>query len=110
MFSATFLPIPLIEHNISIVWRIRENVVNSQLVTEYENPVESAKWKLELSDEKEDLKSTGKVKLTDKNLVTQDTFEKAKMKILDTLDGPDFFCYCEEKREEDADGHTQNPC
>ena len=67
-----------VEHNISIVWRIRENVVNSQLVTEYENPVESAKWKLELSDEKEDLKSTGKVKLTDKNLVTQEkTFQIA---------------------------------
>lgn len=48
--------------------------------------------------------------LLDKNLITQDTCEKAKTKILGTLDGPDFFCYCEEKREEDADGHTQNSC
>ena len=49
-------------------------------------------------------------RLLDKNLITQDTCEKAKMKILDTLDGPDFFCYCEEKREEDTNGHTQNSC
>ena len=48
--------------------------------------------------------------LLDKNLITQDTCEKAKTKILGTLDGPDFFCYCEEKREEDANGHTQNSC
>ena len=48
--------------------------------------------------------------LLDKNLVTQDTFEKAKTKILDTVDGPDLFCYREEKREEDANGYTQNPC
>ena len=48
--------------------------------------------------------------LLDKNLITQDTCEKAKMKILDTLDGPDFLCYHEEKRKEDADGHTKNSC
>ena len=48
--------------------------------------------------------------LLDKNLITQRTAEKAKTKILDTLDSPDFFCYCEEKREEDANGHTQNSC
>ena len=48
--------------------------------------------------------------LLDKNLITQDTCEKAKAKILGTLDGPDFFCYCEEKREEDANGHTKNSC
>ena len=48
--------------------------------------------------------------LSDKNLITQDTCEKAKTKILGTLDGPDFFCYCEEKRKEDANGHTQNSC
>lgn len=48
--------------------------------------------------------------LLDKNLITQDTLEKAKTKILGTLDGPDFFCYCEEERKEDADGHTQNSC
>ena len=48
--------------------------------------------------------------LLDKNLITQDTCEKAKTKILGTLDGADFFCYCEEKRKEDANGHTQNSC
>ena len=48
--------------------------------------------------------------LFDKNLITHDTCEKAKTKILGTLDGPDFFCYCEEKREEDTNGHTQNSC
>jgi len=48
--------------------------------------------------------------LLDKNLITQDTCAKAKMKILGTLDGPDFFCYCEEKGEEDTNGHTQNSC
>ena len=48
--------------------------------------------------------------LFDKNLITHDTCEKAKTKIFGTLDGPDFFCYCEEKREEDTNGHTQNPC
>ena len=48
--------------------------------------------------------------LLDKNLITQDTCEKAKMKMLGTLDGPEFFCYCEEKREEDVEGHTKNSC
>ena len=48
--------------------------------------------------------------LLDKNLITQDTCDKAKTKILGTLDGPDFFCYREEKREEDPNGHTQNSC
>ena len=46
--------------------------------------------------------------LLDKNLITQRTCEKAKTKIFDTLDGPDFFCYGGEERKEDADGHTQN--
>ena len=46
--------------------------------------------------------------LMDKNLITQDVYSKAKEKVLGTLDGPDFFCYAEEKRKEDADGHTQN--
>lgn len=48
--------------------------------------------------------------LLDKNLITQDMHDKAKPKILGTLDGPDFFCYREEKRNEDAYGHTQNSC
>ena len=46
--------------------------------------------------------------LMDKNLITQDIHDQAKEKVLGTLDGPDFFCYAEKKREEDADGHTQN--
>ena len=48
--------------------------------------------------------------LRDKNLITQDIHDKAKPKILDTLDGPALFCYCEEKCKEDANGHTQNSC
>lgn len=46
--------------------------------------------------------------LMDKSLITQDIHDKAKEKVLGTLDGPDFFCYAEEKREEDTNGHTQN--
>jgi hypothetical protein len=46
--------------------------------------------------------------LMDKNLITQDIHDQAKEKVLGTLDGPDFFCYIDEKRKEDADGHTQN--
>ena len=46
--------------------------------------------------------------LMDKNLIRQDIHDQAKEKVLCTLDGPDFFCYIEKKREEDADGHTQN--
>lgn len=48
--------------------------------------------------------------LMDKNLITQDVYDKAKEKVLGTLDGPNFFCYIDEKREEDFDGHTQNSC
>ena len=46
--------------------------------------------------------------LKDDHLITQDVHDKARCNILDTLDGPDFFCYREGKREEDANGHTQN--
>ena len=46
--------------------------------------------------------------LMDKNLITQDIHDQAKEKVLCTLDGPDFFCYIEKKREEDTNGHTQN--
>ena len=46
--------------------------------------------------------------LMNKNFITQDVHNQAKEKVLGTLDGPEFFCYAEEKREEDADGHTQN--
>lgn len=48
--------------------------------------------------------------LLDKELITQDVHEKGREKILGTLDWPDFFCYCEDERKEDANGHTQNSC
>ena len=48
--------------------------------------------------------------LLDKNLITQDTCEKAKTKILGTSDGPDFFSCREETGAEDINGHTQNSC
>ena len=46
--------------------------------------------------------------LLDQNLITRDVQEKARTKVLDTLDNPEFFCYGDEKREEEADGYTQN--
>ena len=49
-------------------------------------------------------------RLLDKNLITQDVHDKAKEKVLGTLDGPEFFCYAEEKRKEESHGHTQNSC
>ena len=48
--------------------------------------------------------------LLDKNLITRDICENAKTKVLETLDGPDFFCYCEEERKEESHGYTQNSC
>ena len=48
--------------------------------------------------------------LLDQELITQDIHDKAREKILSTLGGADFFCSCEEKREGDANGHTQNSC
>ena len=44
--------------------------------------------------------------LMDKNLITQDIHDKAKEKVLGTLDGPEFFCYAEDDGKEDQDGHT----
>ena len=46
--------------------------------------------------------------LMNKNLITQDVHDKAKCKILDTLDEDAYFCYAEEDRKEEADGYTQN--
>ena len=46
--------------------------------------------------------------LMDKNLITQDIHDKAKEKVLGIFDGPDFFCYIDEKREGKSYGHTQN--
>ena len=40
--------------------------------------------------------------LLDKELITQDIHEKAREKILSTLDWPEFFCYGKEEKY----GHT----
>ena len=44
--------------------------------------------------------------LLDKELITHDIHEKAREKILGTLDWPEFFCYAEDDGKEDQDGHT----
>ena len=46
--------------------------------------------------------------LCDKELITQDVHDKARCNILDTLGWPEFFCYHDADRKEEADGHTQN--
>ena len=46
--------------------------------------------------------------LMDKKLITQDVHDQAKEKVLCTLDGPDLFCYADEKRKGESHGHTQN--
>ena len=46
--------------------------------------------------------------LLDKELITQDIHDKSRSRILDTLDWPEFFCYHDADRKEEADGHTQN--
>ena len=45
-------------------------------------------------------------RLLDKNLITQDIHDKSRSRILDTFDSADFFCYAEDDRKEDQDGHT----
>ena len=47
-------------------------------------------------------------RLVDKNLITPKVHDNAKEQILDTLDWPESFCYCEEKREGGSYGHTQD--
>ena len=44
--------------------------------------------------------------LLDKELITQDIHDKSRNRILDTLDWPETFCYAEDDRKEDQDGHT----
>ena len=44
--------------------------------------------------------------LLDKELITQDIHDKSRSRILDTLDWPEAFCYAEDDRKEDQDGHT----
>lgn len=42
--------------------------------------------------------------LLDKNLITQDIYDKSREKILGTLDWPEFFCYAGADRKEESDG------
>ena len=44
--------------------------------------------------------------LLDKELITQAIHDKSREKILGTLDWPEAFCYAEDDRKEDQDGHT----
>ena len=44
--------------------------------------------------------------LLDKELITQNIYEKSREKVLGTLDWPEAFCYAEDDRKEDQDGHT----
>ena len=44
--------------------------------------------------------------LLDKELITQDIHDKSRSRILDTFDSADFFCYAEDDRKENQDGHT----
>ena len=48
--------------------------------------------------------------LLDKELITQNIYDKSHSKILDTFDSADFFCYSEDVRKEESHGHTQNSC
>ena len=41
-----------------------------------------------------------------KELITKDIHDKSRIRILDTLDWPDFFCGPEPDRKEGQDGHT----
>ena len=44
--------------------------------------------------------------LLDKELISRDIHDKSRNKILGTLDWPESFCYAEDDRKEDQDGHT----
>ena len=48
--------------------------------------------------------------LLDKHLITPKICENAREKILNTWDGPTFFCYAADDRKEEAHGYTQTPC
>ena len=48
--------------------------------------------------------------LLDKELITQNIYDKSRSKILDTFDSADFFYYSEDVRKEESHGHTQNSC
>ena len=44
--------------------------------------------------------------LLDKELITQNIYDKSREKVLGTLDWPEFFCYTENDGKEDENGHT----
>ena len=44
--------------------------------------------------------------LLDKELITQDIHDKSRSRILDTLDWSEAFCYAEDDRKGNQDGHT----
>ena len=44
--------------------------------------------------------------LLDKELITQNIYNKSREKVLGTLDWPEFFCYAEHDGKEDENGHT----
>ena len=44
--------------------------------------------------------------LLDKELITQNIYDKSREKIFGTLDWPETFCYTEDDGKEDQDGHT----
>jgi len=44
--------------------------------------------------------------LLDKELITQNIYDKSREKVLDTLVWPETFCYAENDGKEDENGHT----
>ena len=44
--------------------------------------------------------------LLDEELITQDIHDQSRSRLLDTLDWPETFCYTEDNRKEDENGHT----
>ena len=44
--------------------------------------------------------------LLDKELITQNVYDRSREKVLGTLDWLEFFCYAENDGKEDRDGHT----
>ena len=44
--------------------------------------------------------------LLDKELITQNIYNKSREKVLGILDWPEAFCYTEDDGKEDENGHT----
>ena len=43
-------------------------------------------------------------RLQDQGLISEKIHDKARIHILDTLDWPEYFCYAEDDRKEEANG------